>query len=222
MMHLTRLKETLNPHEDPLLFPCIVDLVENGIDKDRFSSHERMPSRQDVTQFLAAWFRHNDVAQDVCQDWLIDYCVSVLAPMSSSSKSRIIHSTKSNIKYIYGANIDFNCRCMDNHFKATCHPSCKIYDQMLHKHRNAGSLGITGIDTNKTEKTKEPILSTKEAYKDQFIKATKIIIEQNKSNSPRKDIVKLLNDQGFKTRTGRSWSIAILRHELAKMKSSEE
>lgn len=132
-MHLVTLKDILEPHEDPRLYPCVVDLVENGIQLDRFSPQEQVPSRQDVTQFLAAWFNYINVTPEIYQDWLIDYCTSVLSAISSSSKSRIRHSTKSNIKYVYGSAVVFNCRCNKNPFKATCNPDCKAYDEMINK-----------------------------------------------------------------------------------------
>ena len=59
-------------------------------------------------------------------------------------------------------------------------------------------------------------LSVKEIYSDQFGKAMEIVNNHIKKGVAKKDIVALLNDGGFKTRTGRTWSYAILANELKK------
>jgi hypothetical protein len=221
-MHLIKLREILESYEETVLFPCVVDLVENGIQADRFSSHEQVSSRQDVTQFLATWFKYINVAPEVCQDWLIDYCTSVLSAISSSSKSQIRHSTKSNVKYVYGSAVEFNCRCTENSFKATCNPSCKAYDEMIHKDQNSSSFLIDEFNDNKFEQDVAPVLSSKEKYKEQFIEAANIIRIHYGNNLARKEIVKILNDQGFKTRTGKSWTIGILGHELKNIERKKQ
>jgi hypothetical protein len=213
-MHLDKLRAILESHEETVLFPCVADLVENGIQADRFSSREQVPSRQDVTQFLATWFKHINVAPEVCQDWLIDYCTSVLSAISSSSKSQIRHSTKSNVKYVYGSAVEFNCRCTENCFKATCNPSCKAFDEMIRKDQTGSSLLIDELNEKEFGQNVATVLSSKEKYKEQFIEATNIIRIHYENNLARKEIVKILNDQGLKTRTGKKWTIGILGYEL--------
>ncbi len=221
-MHLTKLREIIESSEETVLFPCVVDLVENGIEVDRFSSHERVPSRQDVTQFLATWFRYIDLAPEVCQDWMIDYCTTVLSSISSSSKQQIRHSTKSNIKYIYRSAVDFNCLCTENSFKATCDSNCKVYDEMIHKDQNVRSLLYSEVNANKIEQDVTPILSSKEQFKEQFVEASNIIRNHYKNNLNRKEIVKILNDQGLKTRTGKSWTAGILAYELKNIEENKQ
>ena len=58
--------------------------------------------------------------------------------------------------------------------------------------------------------------SIKAEYKDQFEKAMEVAQQHLKQMVPRKEVVDLLNDQGFKTRTGRKWSCSILNSELRK------
>lgn len=220
-MHITKLKDLVKTREEAVLFPCIVDLVENGLSADRFSSDERLPSRQDVTQFLAAWFRYINVAPEECQDWMIEYCTSVLSSISSSSKSQIRHSTKSNIKYIYRSAVEFNCRCTENICKATCDPSCMAYKEMINKEEITDCSSGCEVYTDKSEQYVPPVSSSKEQYKLQFIEATNVIQQHCKNNLPRKKIVDLLNDQGFKTRTGKSWTIGILSHEIRNLKARD-
>jgi len=58
--------------------------------------------------------------------------------------------------------------------------------------------------------------SIKDKYKDQFEKALEVMEEHIKKEVPKQDIVTLLNDAGFKTRTGRKWTVPILQSELKK------
>ena len=59
--------------------------------------------------------------------------------------------------------------------------------------------------------------SVKEEYKEQFEKAMEVVQYHLKQRVPKKEIVSLLNDSGFKTRTGKQWSYAILAGELKKL-----
>ncbi len=51
------------------VYPCIRDLVENGLDLARFSASEIAPQRQDVTQYLAAWSRHAGLSEEESYGW---------------------------------------------------------------------------------------------------------------------------------------------------------
>ena len=59
-------------------------------------------------------------------------------------------------------------------------------------------------------------LSVKQKYRDQFEKALEVVQDQIKKGVAIPDIVVLLNDRGFKTRTGRKWTYSILQSELKK------
>ena len=80
-----------------VIYPCVHDLLENGLVLDRFSDSEVKPQRQDITQYMAAWSKHVGLREEECRSWLIEYCVTMLAPISRTSPSGIRHSTKSNI-----------------------------------------------------------------------------------------------------------------------------
>ena len=133
LMYLNRLRKVLTKNNEEYLFSCIRDLVENGLNREQFSNDDNIPSRQDITQYLAAWFKYIGLSADECREWMMEYCIAVLSAMSSSSHSRIRHSTKSNIKYIYGSDATFNCGCENNRFKARCEPQCPIYEEMTLK-----------------------------------------------------------------------------------------
>jgi hypothetical protein len=64
-----------------------------------------------------------------------------------------------------------------------------------------------------------PSYSVKEKYRGQFAEAMRIAQEHLEQRVSRKEIVSLLNERGFKTRTGRPWTSSILAGELKKLKS---
>jgi len=224
-MYLKKLKKILTENNEKYLFPCIRDLAANGLNVERFTNEEQAPSRQDVTQYIAAWFKYTGMSSDECSKWMLEYCVDVLSSISSSSKSRIRHSTKSNIKYIYKSDLSFDCRCEKNRFKAPCEPTCPVYEEMLHKAKERETTKIVEYNKNRVEhKAAEEIapisLSVKDKYKEQFEKALEVAQDYLKQWIPKTKIVYLLNHNGYKTRTGKKWSYSILTSELKKLKKN--
>ena len=65
----------------------------------------------------------------------------------------------------------------------------------------------------KREQEAKP-LQVKEKYKEQFGKALEYMEEKVGQGISKKDLVVLLNNQGFKTRTGRPWTYPILLTEI--------
>ena len=227
MMHLTTLQAQLGENSEQYFFPCIIDLVTNGLCLERFNNDDRIPSRQDITQYLGAWSRHAGLSSDEAREWMIDYTTDRLSAISSSSKSQIRHSTKGNIKYIYNSEVTFACMCENNQFKASCNSTCSIYEKMTLKVKEEAILRakaaqidseIESYETRTDDRAEleiEPIkLSVKEEYKEQLEKAMVIAKEQWKKSISYSKIVNSLNASGFKTRTGRVWSITTLRREL--------
>ncbi|MBF0551219.1 MAG: hypothetical protein HQK60_11855 [Deltaproteobacteria bacterium] len=224
-VYLTSLKQLVAEHGQERLFPCIEDLAANGLSPERFSPQEPQPSRQDITQYLSAWFKHIGFLPDDCQSWLIDYCLGMLSAISSSSASQIRHSTKSNIKYIYGRDIPFYCGREDNPRKAQCRPDCPAYQDMAvpperAELRKPVPKGISA----RTEQAEDSIIQEPQTvpipvglkYREQFQKAMTTAVELIQQGKPKKIVVKALNDQGFKTRTGRAWTYSNFQAELAK------
>jgi hypothetical protein len=223
LMHLNRLRKVISENNQEYIFPCIEDLVENGLDLTRFSSEEHIPSRQDVTQYIAAWFKYTGLSADACREWMSEYSVDLLSAISSSSKSRIRHSTKSNIKYIYSSDKTFNCGCEGNALKAACAPTCPIYAEMT---RSAEESKAAAKDKTYEIKPEDrvateiaPSYSVKEQHRGQFEEAMRIAQQHLEQRVSRKEIVSLLNERGFKTRTGRQWTSSILAGELKKLNS---
>ncbi len=59
-------------------------------------------------------------------------------------------------------------------------------------------------------------LQVKEGHKEQFDKAMDVVREQVNQISSIEEMTRYLNDQGYKTRTGKSWTVATLRRESKK------
>jgi hypothetical protein len=219
--HLNSLREILKSKDESTLFVCVNDLVQNGLTLSRFEAEERKPSRQDITQFIAAWFKYMNVTPDECRDWLIDYCLDMLSAISSSSLSQIRHSTKSNIKYIYKSDVTFDCGCENNVFKALCKRDCPVYDEMNEKYKERMEKEANKTYEIITRPPKPEVMlpppSVKEQYKNQFEQALEIATNYRKQGYRIKKIVQLLNDQDMKTRTGRKWTYPLLQNELKKL-----
>lgn len=219
---LVELKELLHDRGGDVIFPCIRDLVENGVRTSRFSVGERAPNRQDITQYLAAWCRHAGLTEDECRDWLIDYCVEMLSSISRSTASKIRHSTKSNIKYIYKDGISFTCGLENNPFKADCGTECPVYAEMETALAITKSQEGTGVRFVRRESVPvEPAPAVKEIHREQFQKALSLV-RQELATSTKNEILMLLKHQGFKTRTGRDWTFATLGVEIRKIETTSE
>jgi hypothetical protein len=193
--------------------------LSNGIVAERFKAGESFPSRQDVTHFILAWLKRNGVPADRCRNWMIGYCERKLSPISSSSPSRIRHSTKSLIKYIYRSeDVSFDCGCEQNKLKAACEPNCPIYGEMKVKHQLRMNQLKDAINyvRPKDQPPAEPLLQVRERYKEQFEKAMDVVREHLNQVSTLDEMKRYLNDQGYKTRTGKPWTVPILHHEIKK------
>ena len=216
---LDRLKKILNNVQQQKIYACIQDVMTNGIIAERFKAGDLFPTRQDVTRFILAWLKHIGVSADRCRNWIIRYCEKELSRISSSSPSRIRHSTKSLIKYIYRSEaVSFDCGCEQNKLKAACEPDCPVYGEMKIKHKI--SLKKLHDDIHfvrpRVQPSIEPPLQVRERYKEQFDKAMDVVSEHLNQVSSVEEMTRYLNDQGYKTRTGKSWTVATLRRESKK------
>ncbi len=220
-MPINKLRSTLTESHEKYLFPCITDLVENGLSLERFGNNKNIPTRQDITQYLAAWFKYAGLSVDECREWMLEYCVEELSAISSSSKSQIRHSTKSNLKFIYNSEVIFDCRCEKNRFKAHCEQACPIYEEMAHLAKTsemATAVKINDVVSDSVEDSLVPkIYSIKDEHREQFEKAMEFALDHLKKQYSRKQTVTLLNNNGFKTKTGKPWSTSILGLQLRSM-----
>jgi hypothetical protein len=216
---IDRLIKILNNVQRQKIYACIQDVMTNGIVAERFKAGDLFPTRQDVTHFVLAWLKHIGVSADKCRNWIIRYCERELSQISSSSPSRIRHSTKSLIKYIYRSeDVSFDCGCEQNKLKATCQPNCPIYDEMKYKHKLRMKKWHDGINyvRPKAQPSTERPLQVKETYKEQFDKAMEVVRGHLNQVSSIDEMTRYLNDQGYKTRTGKSWTAATLHRESKK------
>lgn len=197
------------------LYPCIRDLVAHGLDRARFAAGEFPPSRQDLTQYLAAWSRHAGLSEEESSGWLLDYCVAKLAALSRRTPAAVRHSTKSNLRYIYRSAVTFRCQCANNRFRAVCRTDCPVYADMQAKLRAEAAEALNPKPlTPPPAPLPEPVPPVKQANLEQFQTGLHLALQESRKGTKLWQIVELLNERGLKTRTGRKWKYAILRNEL--------
>ena len=218
----TTLATMLRERGEDAIYPCIQDLLDNGLTLGRFSPGEVKPQRQDITQYMAAWSKHVGLGDEECRSWLIEYCVVILSPLSKTSLSGIRHSTKSNIKYIYRSDVPFVCEHENNPFRAKCSKECPAYAAIIPKACDARNEKANESTSERPADIVEaPDLPVKAIYRDQFEIALRLVHDETKKGTKKKLIVQLLNEQGLKTKTGRRWTYSILHAELKKEKGNQ-
>lgn len=204
--HWESLLEILPNSNNVYVYPCVEDVVSsNGF----LRKHNGQPTfnRQDVTQYLCKWLKHAEISAESARNWLIEYSVDVLSAISSSKAARIKHSTKSNIKYIYREDVAFICDGKENVFKAKCDLECPLYDEMLQALQKRKEEEQKPKDYEKyVPLSPPPSPGIKETYKSSYENSLKIISEKLKAGQNHRDIVRYLNDNGYKTKTGKNWA----------------
>ena len=218
----TTLAAMLRERGEDVIYPCIQDLLDNGLTLARFSPGEVKPQRQDITQYMAAWSKHVGFGDEECRSWLIEYCVVMLSPISRTSLSGIRHSTKSNIKYIYRSDVPFVCERENNPYRAKCSKECPAYAAIIPKACDArNEKARESISERPADVVETQVLPVKAIYRDQFEIALRLVHDETKKGTKKKLIVQLLNEQGLKTKTGRRWTYSILHAELRKVKGNQ-
>ncbi len=212
-MYLQKLLDLVKKNNKNEPFVCIQDLVKNGLSLDRFTpDNVAKPCRHEIAIFLAAWCRFAGFEPEMYREWLTNYCVDILSKISSSSPSRIRHSTKSSIKYIHRSKVSFVCGCENNIFRAHCSSNCPIYDEMkktylqrLDSEQKRIEAYQKKAEVDKPDPESLPVL---QRYEKQFIESVGIIEERLKNGDTKKAIATFLHTEGYKTRTGREWKAA--------------
>ena len=215
---LRKLETMLGNRDKDVFYLCISDLLEHGLDTTRFSDGEIKPNLQDITQYLAAWSRHAGFNEVESSDWLIDYCINMISSLSKRTPAAIKHSTKSNIRYIYRSAVPFLCQCADNRFRAHCTSDCPVYADMQTSLKEKAHELLNPRPVLRTNTTiLAPPVSLKAGYQEQFDAGMRIALEEAQKGTNLLNIVNILNERGFKTRTGRKWQCGNMRNELQKI-----
>ena len=218
---LNALETRLGDRGKETLYLCIRDLVEHGLDLARFAAGETKPQRQDITQYLAAWSRHVGLSEEESRAWLIEYCATLLASISRRTPNAIRHSTKSNLKYIYGSAVPFLCQGESNPFRAHCRPDCPVYAEMQIKRlEKAKELLQPRVFVRPPAPLIQTVLPVKVVHQEQFQTGLRLAHDEAQKGTKKPRIVELLNERGLKTRTGRKWTYRILCKELRTVQNS--
>ncbi len=219
---IERLATMLDESGIVAIFPCIADLVVNGIQTSRFAPSDHVPNRLDVTEYLATWCRDAHLSEDACRTWLCDYAVSTLSSLSKSSPSGIRHSTKSYVKYIYKSDRPFLCEQESNGFRAECSKTCRVYNEMVIKTSKATADALAVMERRQAVAPPTiPTPTVKELHREEFLSAMQLVSRELSKGTKRADILILLKQQGIKTRTGREWTYGILGAEIQKLGQQE-
>lgn len=221
--HLESLKEILKEEKKKeFLFPCIEELVVHGIVLSRFyEKDEQIPDYKAITRYIAAWFRHIGISEEICRSWLTLYIPDVLFDLLSVSEAGVQLNTADDIRDIYqnDENI-FDCGCEYNIFKASCWDTCPVYEDMKEKYKERQAREAESKEKSdelsgnkKPARSRPGRVTVKDQYIPQFEEAMEVVKELLNDGVPKSQIADILNDRGFRTRTGREWTYSILRAE---------
>ena len=217
---LSAMKALVRERGGERVYPCIEDLLEHGLTPTRFTRDEYPPGRQDVTQYLAAWSRHAGLSADECRGWMIDFCGVVLASISRRTFAGIRHSTLANISYIYGWEVPFLCKGEQNIYRARCSPECPLYAE-------AQARVAANPDEPWPPRMRfppsyvpppPPPPPVKVRHREQFERAVQLIRDEVAKGTRPARLLELLQELGFKSRTGRKWTASMLARELVRVR----
>lgn len=217
---LTDLRRRLTERSGTPVFPCIEDLVLNGLDRARAKTEPFPPDRQSVTQYVAAWCRFVGLDHDSCLEWLTDYAITVLSAISRRTPAAIRHSTKGNVRYIYLAEVPFVCGREENPFGARCSDTCPAYLEMAGKPCPPWPGGWLPGQRPLPPPPPPPAhtVPVKERFKGEFAAAIALIKEELANGTKTKTILAMLQERNMKTRTGRPWSSGSLSQQVARLR----
>lgn len=223
--YLQRIGDILDVRINEYLFPCIEDLLLNGLSQERFAEGEGMPNRQKVTEFLARWCNFTGMSQEQCLDWLTEFALEVLSSRSRSGPSAIRHGTKSMTRYVYSQNKSFLCGCEMNSFHLRCETNCIIYVHQKNEYsvqeQKSKALyeSILSKADNENREADKIHAKLKDKYREQYEKALQVIKEEIANGSSNKMILNILLDAGFKSITGKQWTMSLVFNERKKLQS---
>ncbi len=219
-IYLDTLKQVLDENNKSRLFCCIKELATNGVSLERFTEGEHTPSSKDLIRFIARWFKRIRMSEGECRDWMNEYHVEILSSVYSGPGLWREEHIRSQIKSVYESDTVFDCGCENNPFKASCGRNCLVYKEMLDKWEERKARETNMSYTPRTGNKiwdmalAVPVRSVKEKYNDQFEEAVNIICDHVGRHVPRDRIVKVLNERGFKTKTGKKWTYSSLSNVL--------
>lgn len=200
-------------------FPCLQDLLRNGLSAERFAADESRPNRSTITLFIAGLCKRMGLDAESYRDWLINYSIDVLSKISGSTAAAIRHSTKSVIGFTHRTDVPFCCDVQHNNCKATCSPTCPLYEEM-------SALRLANLEREREKAAgggqmrlrQEPIpieqLQVTKRYRKQYDEALELLPELIAAGHTRREIAATLNQKGYKTITGRDWNIRIVQNAV--------
>jgi len=213
------LGDVLRERGDEKLYPCIGDLVRNGLDPARFAADEPLPNRQALTHYLAAWSRHAGLTEEESGAWMVEYCCTRLASISKRTPAAIRHSTHGVLRYTYRSEVPFFCECSGNPFRAECRTDCPVHESMQARLRDIAEGKLPAKVYYRPPVSPEsllPVRPVKEEHRAQFEEGMRVALEEFAQGVKPGRILEHLRERGFKTRTGRAWTSSALWREVSR------
>jgi hypothetical protein len=191
------------------------DLLQLGPRLEECPPIPYRPNRNMLTEFLARWLKSAGFSQEECLAWLDPYCLVVLGPYSHSGRSAIRHGTKANVRWVYSSDFVFDFEAMAQEPPEAGHEQSAPYISMLWKWYRA----LEQEKKRKRESYVPPVfpvvLPVKVRFREQYEKGVAVAVQKRSEGMKLFTLAQYLNEQGWKTKTGRAWTPALLSRALA-------
>lgn len=178
-------------------------------------------NRQDITRFLGTWMLSQGYIKDDLEKYLIDFSTNVLCKISKSSTSRIVHSTKSLLKYIFREQVAFDCFAANNAINAPCDKNCAYYTEQTSKYlekceQEDAKMKSYIIDIPPVPV--DPEIERRRKVKEQYQEARALVKEQHKRHVPAKRILALVTERGYTNAFGKPWNLRLVQKMMYESK----
>ena len=191
------------------------DLVLNGPRYEQWIPAKGLLYRMALTEFLARWLKAAGLSQEQTLEWLLEYTFQTLAQFAKTGRSGIRHGTKGNTRWVYNSDFSFDFDAIANQplspdwmGKPAYMPVFAHWQELLPlEKKKAQELRIASAP---------PMISrsVKERHREKYEEGLKIAREKQAADDTLEQIVQLLNETGFPTRTGRKWTQGTLYQSL--------
>ena len=196
--------------------PWLQDLLLHGPRLELWSPPEKRPNRVLLTEFLARWLKFAGLSREECLDWLLPYCCEVLAQYSKSGMSNIRHGTKANTRWVYASPFPFDFETMVLDLPATESQGPLLYAPVVERWKQQLEEMKIKARESYVPPVFEPFVPVKVRFAEQFKRALEFAQQKRAEGERPEAILRLLNEQGFLTRTGRKWTLGTVNRELGR------
>ena len=183
------------------------DLVLNGARYEQWALPQGVPYRMMLTEFLARWLKAAGIPQEQAVEWLLEYTFLALAPFSKTGPSGIRHGTKANTRWVYNSDFSFDFDAIASHPQGPEWAGKPAYMPVFARWHDLLPLEKQKARERYAARPQVYIpRSVKERYREKYQQGLTIAREKQVAGEKLEEIVILLNEAGYPTRTGRKWT----------------